>query len=329
MSTEEPKREVKIDNSAYRDKFRFLLSANENIICERFFKINSFNYASLHSEQLRDTIECIVTLIQDDLKSKSRIHAWYTTFTPVKLTGFKPNGMGMHNPDSVFVEYTENTPQSDEVKNEAEPELKPYDVAFRFDFQMAQKIETNPEDGKPIFSNYKSIYSAIWDATVYQKDVRNSVDLTNSMSSYKHCDLNMLNFARMLNYRMVNGKQDLIYDIIKRICDTTSGENKVYNTVCFYGTSVEIDPSEAKGFTKTSEEYDYLDRKGLYGDKEDIIVCDVYKDADKNYWIEKPNGKFMKAMRYAYDPYGEYVKSWDNTTRKKTVTYRRNNGFIN
>ena len=30
----------KVDNSSYREKFQFLLSINENVICQRYFREN-------------------------------------------------------------------------------------------------------------------------------------------------------------------------------------------------------------------------------------------------------------------------------------------------
>ena len=38
------KKETKVvDNEAYKERFQFLLWVNDNIICQRYFKINGFN----------------------------------------------------------------------------------------------------------------------------------------------------------------------------------------------------------------------------------------------------------------------------------------------
>ena len=329
MNQEEIKKEIKVDNSAFRDRFRFLFSANDNIVCERFFKINYFNTASIYSEELRNTIEGIVENIQNDMKSKSRIYTWYTTTSPVKITGFKPNGMGLQNKDSVYVTYPDK-PETDEMPKE-QPDttiLDPYAITFKFEFQMAQKIETNPEDGKPIFSDYKSIYTAIWDGTVYPKDIRNSVDLSNSINSYKDSDISAMNFIRTLNYRMVNGKQDLIYDTIKRICDATSGEGKTYTNSVFYGTSRVISAKEGNSLKKyQGRHYDTYKREN--GAIIGIEPVDVYRSNDGKCYVKKDDGNFMEVVEYTLDPYGKYIKSWEATVKAKTDAYRRSIGHYN
>ena len=88
----EIKKEQKVfENSSYREKFQFILQINENIICQRFFKINGFTYESLESEEFKNVMDEVVGMIQNDLISKSRIYEWYTVPTPIKMTGFVNN----------------------------------------------------------------------------------------------------------------------------------------------------------------------------------------------------------------------------------------------
>ena len=315
------KREVKVDNSAFRDRFRFLFSANDNIVCERFFKINYFNNASVFSEELGDTIRNIVGRIQADMESKSRIHTWYTDPSPVKLTGFKPDGMGFAEEGGTYLVYdTPNTPK------EIEEEVKPYDVTFKFDFQMAQNVEMNQEDGKPSFSNYKSLYCVIWDGTVYPKDVRNSVDLSNSMSSYRNCDVSAMNFIRTLNYRMILGKSDLIYETIKRICDTTSGEGKTYTNSSLYGTGNIVSGKELVGLERYGNRYYTIYKREEGSFTSNKYDCPVYRTMDGRVVAERPDGMYSELVEYTHEPYAQYVKSWESSVRKKTDEYRRGYG---
>ena len=54
----EIKKEPKVfDNSSYRERFQFILQINENIICQRFFKINGFTYESLESEEFKNVMD--------------------------------------------------------------------------------------------------------------------------------------------------------------------------------------------------------------------------------------------------------------------------------
>lgn len=82
-----------------QERFQFVLSVNDNIICQRYFKINGFNEDSLNSLELKETVDEITTgiissiplqgmdkcltgmdkgLINSDLVSKSRVYLWYT-----------------------------------------------------------------------------------------------------------------------------------------------------------------------------------------------------------------------------------------------------------
>ena len=325
MYTEENKREIKVDNSAYRDRFRFLFSVNDNIVCERFFKINHFNMVSLHSEEMKDAIETIVSNIQNDMKSKSRIYMWYTTTTPVKITGFMPGGMGINNKLSEYVVYPEKKTETD-GKSESQSDDN-YEATFKFDFQMAQTIEISQVDGRPVFSDYKSVYTAVWDGTVYPREVRNNVDLSNSLSQYRGNDVNSMNFYRMLGYRMVNGKKDLIVDTIKCICEAASGEGKIYTTSSFYGTERVISEKEGKNFRKyEGKRYNMVKREnGIIVDRKDV---DVYRSADGKCYVKREDGNYMEVVEYSYDPYGKYFKSWESAVRGKTDAYRKSIAYM-
>lgn len=231
MEEKNTKTSVKVDNSAYNDRFRFVLTVNDNIICERFFKINNFSYDAINSEAMKSLFVgegdlqygTVVSMIMNDLKSKSRVYTWYTTETPVKLTGFGGNK------ECEYLVYPEKGTFDMQAKdgevieeNENEPEqVEPFDVTFKFSFQMANKITQNDGAGKPLFSDYKPVYEAIWDGSVFPKFVRNSVDLTNSYG-FKDKDVSMMNFIQSLNYRMTCDKKDLVYQIIKEICNAAT-----------------------------------------------------------------------------------------------------------
>lgn len=187
----------------YKERFQFVYSVNDNIICQRYFRINGFIIDSLNSLELKYAMDDCVKALKDDLVSKSRVYLWYNTITPVQMTGFK-NGTEVE-----YLEYPASAcsiPTDDDAK-------KPYDVTFDFKFMM---------DGK-------TIYEYVWDGTCYPKYVRNSVDITNSGSMYRDRDQMMLNFTQTLNKAMTYGRADLTYYIIKRICEATSGdENRKY-----------------------------------------------------------------------------------------------------
>ena len=53
MENKEQKMLKTINNSAFNDRFKFIFSVNNNIICERYFKINGFDYNLINSEKMK------------------------------------------------------------------------------------------------------------------------------------------------------------------------------------------------------------------------------------------------------------------------------------
>lgn len=219
------KKETKVvDNEAYKERFQFLLWVNDNIICQRYFKINGFNNDSLRSLQFKETMDSVVRMIQDDLLSKSRIFMWYTREEPIKMTGFIKNYENCDESDVILltfnnyggkVQLSDGTivdkqyfsyPEGMEDSYSDNEKLPEWDVTFKFQMLV---------DEKPV-------YERIWDGTVYPKYVRNGVDLTNSDVLYKDKEPSSLHFSFAIIRHMTLGKIDLVYHIIKQICEVMS-----------------------------------------------------------------------------------------------------------
>ena len=68
--------EIKKNNSprSYKEKFEFELTVDNNIICQRYFRINDFNPMSLKSYELSEAIRKCVTTIDNDLKMKTQAY---------------------------------------------------------------------------------------------------------------------------------------------------------------------------------------------------------------------------------------------------------------
>lgn len=219
------KKEGKIvDNEAYKERFQFLLWVNDNIICQRYFKINGFNSDSLKSVQFKETMDAVVRMIQNDLVSKSRIFMWYTREEPTKLCGFLNNYNGLNGSDIIMLSSSNydgsvqlsdgrvidksyfTYPEGFEDSFSDKEELNKWDVTFKF--QMV--VDEHP------------VYERIWDGTVYPKYVRNGVDLTNSDALYRDKEPSSLHFSYAIIRHMTLGKVDLVYYIIKQICEVMS-----------------------------------------------------------------------------------------------------------
>ena len=70
--------EIAQENSEYREeRFEFALYVNNNLVCKRNFKMRNFIEGSMQSENFKHVADEIVQMIDDDLKSKSRVYTWY------------------------------------------------------------------------------------------------------------------------------------------------------------------------------------------------------------------------------------------------------------
>lgn len=231
------KKEVKvIDNIQWKERHQFVLSANGNIICQRYFKVNGFNPKSLNSEELYYTIRDIVHMIKDDLKSKSRIYTAITMGKSTKLTGFY-KGEKLSNSDAALV-------FQDDVRGEVTLSNGTVLNKTYIDYDVEEEVDDSPFTLKFTYLfDDKVVYEEVWDGTVYPKYVRNCIDLSNSNASYKNVDPMRMTFSQQMTKSLNSGRADLIYNIIKLFCDTLSNDvdddgnsiDKGYTTSVKYG----------------------------------------------------------------------------------------------
>lgn len=262
-------KEVKaVDNTQWKERHQFVLSANGNIICQRYFKVNGFNPNALHSVELYYTVRDIVDLIKDDLKSKSRVYTGITMSKRSRLTGFY-SGEPLSFEDAIlaYSDYVEGdvTLSNGTVLNKTfienglveEEDNTPF--VFKFSYLFDDKV----------------VYEEEWDGTVYPKYIRNSVDLSNSNASYKYADPMRMTFSQQMTKYLTEGRVDLIYTIIKMFCSTLS------NDVSEDGNSIE------KEYTIDME----------YGDK--TYYCTPYPREYVKGWANAVRQKTLKYKRWA------------------------------
>lgn len=261
-------KEVKvIDNTQWKERHQFVLSANGNIICQRYFKVNGFNPNSLHSVELLDTVRDIVDMIKADLVSKSRVYTGITMTKRSKLTGFY-EGEELSYSDRGLI-------CSD--KYEGEIELSNGVVLNKtyIENDMTEDVDDEPFEFKfSYLFDDKLVCEEIWDGTVYPKYIRNSVDLSNSNSSYKYTDPMRMTFSQQMTKHLNEGRIDLIYTIIRMFCDTLS------NNVDEDGNSSE------KEYTSEME----------YGDK--TYYCTAYPREYVKGWANAVRQKTIKYKRW-------------------------------
>lgn len=297
-----------VDNIAYKSKFQFRIWVNDYIICQRYFKINGFNEESIYTKEFADCMNGIVTSIQNDLESKSRVFMWYTNMKePFKLQGFI-NYDDFSESDTDFLKVI--------LSNKIEGDIESPDgrVVHKEFMNYPENLATDfgdnerPEDGEITFKfsflvDDAPIFEKIWDGNVYPKFVRNGVDLTNMYAVSNKWDISSLSFGAAIVRYMQGGKINLISDFIKRICDTLS------NT-----------------FT---DKYDYTKNMPPYKDNNHIDE-DAYKAAIEYYGVIKPivtghTDIDVKTKNYTYfSSFESYKRSWRKSVYKKTKKYFEN-----
>ncbi len=277
------------NNEAFKERFQFKLWINDNIICQRYFKIMGFNPDSIGSEELLEALEECVEMIKDDLHYKSFLYQSIVNDEPVKLTGFH-NNMENHNDlylltnsnidgvvylsDGTKIEknYFKYSDDINEVydDDEAEPWENPWDVTFKFEFLIDDR----------------NVFERIWSGKLYPKFVRNSVDLSNSLTGYaKTGSVNFTSNEGISNYLKI-GRVDLVYYIIKKIVDTMS---------------TSYDEQDAYTHTITFDNYATFDNEG-----------NVVSMGKKEYYYANNNRKLVDSYyKWTRDKTREY-NAWLN-----------------
>jgi hypothetical protein len=212
------------------ERFEFTIYVNDNIICKRNFKIYNFIENSMNTLEFKETVDGIVKLIDDDLKSKSRVFTWY-----------------YFNPD--------------------EPEM--------FEEYAGQKIEPWACTFKLVISdNKRDVITKIWDGYGYPKPIREKVDLSNKnvkittrdgqtysyeKEAFFKANEGRLSFEQEVLKAMISGKQDVLLQITKKICEACSASrDEIKETGRF-------DPKEnAKYLSKYTVFDTYCDKKYSY-----------------------------------------------------------------
>lgn len=206
-------KEVKNEN--FKERFEFVLYMNDNVICQRYFKINSFDERSVYSPELAEAVEYIVKLIEDNMKSKSRVFTWYTNHPQLDYPGDLEFGKGR---------WTQTPREADDV-----PPVHPaWTVTFKFAFKV---------DGREVISR-------IWDGSSYPRMVAENVDLANKKMKMEDFDFTRAKLDMLIQRAMTNDKKSLIPLIIDALCEATSrkGQSGRQYTVRYGNTTYNLAP---------------------------------------------------------------------------------------
>lgn len=294
-----------VDNIAYKSKFQFLIWVNDNVICQRYFKINGFNEESVYTEEFNNCMNGIVRSIQEDLESKSRIFMWYTNMSePMKMQGFLTDEEIEKYGHDFFMLMNDSRVSGKIEAHDGKIFTKEY---FKFCEDTTNEFgdTERPEEGEFTFKfsfliDDVPVFEKIWDGNVYPKFVRNGVDLTNNYAYYDNKDTSALSFGAAIIRYMQRGKINLISDFIRRICETLS------NTYM--------------------EKYEYTKEIGVYKNNNKINK-EKYDEAVAYYGVIKPivtGHTDIKPETKTYNylsAFEAYKQSWRKSVRKKTLEY--------
>lgn len=225
----------------YKERFEFRFTVGNNIICQRYFKINNFNPLSLCSQELVHTIRDCAKMIDDDLKDKTQVYLMYAAPMVFKTV-------------DEMNKYFENEEHREQmrigqgivIKEPGAPnyawgkKMEPVPLAEKFD--NGEFTEPLTDDDRvsyklSFYDDGREVCSSTWEG-VYPKYVRNSIDLSNKKGRMSDDDdPSRLSFDSYILYKMVDGKPDIVYRIIKDICFACSSQdNSWYTTHVSFAT---------------------------------------------------------------------------------------------
>jgi hypothetical protein len=228
----------------FKEPYEFRLLIGDNIICQRYFRIMNFNPASLSSIELTDTVRRCAEMINDDLKSKSRIYSWY--MTPLVFNNEEEMRNWFKNPNNVsHSNPLKNVRLGENIMFKNEGICK-----YSWDGEKIIKTDKIFEDGTftsdltdkdimtyefAFYVNGKKIVSTTFDG-IYPSFVRRNIDLSNTRGKFEGEDLSKLSFESYILNCLVKERPDLIKKIVREFCTTcSSNETKVYNKNLTFG----------------------------------------------------------------------------------------------
>ena len=207
----------------YKERFEFVLTTGGNIICQRYFRINNFNPKSLNSYELTSAIRHCVAVIDNDLKDK----------TAVYLSRFAPRAFNSESEMASYVsEHADEFSLGEGIVVRGNDKTdyfyagngKYRELGSKFDDGeiTCNDAEENKTEYKFTFKvDGRDCCAVQWDG-YYPKFVRDKIDLSNKRGKFDPEEIDRLSFEQYLLYKMVEGKSDLVYGLIKSICNACS-----------------------------------------------------------------------------------------------------------
>lgn len=188
----------------YQDeRFEFALFVNDKLICKRNFKINNYIDQSMQSLDFKHAVDGIVSMIDDDLKSKSRVATWFYGGSP---TPYEEYLAPLAEEGEVVFKFVVSDNHVPVITKIWDGRGYPRIVRDRVD--IANKtVRITTKDGR--------IYT-------YDKD------------KYFEENKDKLSIDMYILKAMIGDKKDLLIAITKRICEVCSPRENSYRSTSDY-----------------------------------------------------------------------------------------------
>lgn len=187
------------EQKEYREeRFEFALYVNNNLICKRNFKINNYIDGSMQTLDFKMKVDEIVNMIDDDLKSKSRVYTWFYDDTDEQV-------------------------------------LEPWECTFKFVVTDNKKeVISKIWDG---YAYPKAVRDRvdIANKTVKLVDERGQVRVFDKNSFFEK-NKDRLSMEQYILRAQILDKPDLLIEITKNICETCSPRENGYQKLNDYIT---------------------------------------------------------------------------------------------
>jgi hypothetical protein len=208
--------------------YSFELKINNDMICQRYFNINRFNPNSLKSIEFKNYFDSICNMIEEDLKSKTRVYLYNVCSTFAREADLKRiQEMNIHqisiadiciDIDIALYSSELYTPLYDEFHPDyINQEVN--DISFSFLYKD------------------KVFMTRVWNGNDYPQFIRKNIDIANHQwiqinpqyrVYFDNCDEDKLKYEQTLKKKIFQGREDLIPKIITMFREVCSMENRDY-----------------------------------------------------------------------------------------------------
>ena len=272
---------MEIEKKDYKEeRFEFALYVNDNIICKRNFRIYNFVEGSMNTLDFKLKVDEIVRLIDDDLKSKSRVYTWY-----------------YFNPENPEPEGEFNSPL-----------IEPWTCTFKFVVSDNKKeIISKIWDG---YAYPKAIREKVDLSNKYVKvSGRDGQTFSYDKENFFKSNEGRLSFDHEVLKSMIIDKPDVLLQITKKICEACSPSREEIKEAGFfdykdtskylaqYVTSDDYYP----GSTKTTNEDGTVISKKIGKPKKYAYSLALTNKKVENAWgraVAEKTKKYLRSLYY-------------------------------